>query len=65
MADDTTRLQHQFEDLIMTTLHNHLGEMCMEVILTKGGAKRVKELVENLKAITGMESVKMNMIRLP
>lgn len=65
ISDEITKMQHRYEDVIMTTLHNHLHDRCMEIILTKGDVKRVRELTENLRIITGMESVRANLLRTP
>ena len=62
ISDEITKLQHKYEDIIMTTLHNHMGDRCMEVILTRGSVGRVRELIENLRVVRGMESVKANII---
>ncbi len=42
ISDETTRLQHREEDIIVTSLHSHMGDTCMEHIVTKGEAGRVK-----------------------
>jgi CopG family nickel-responsive transcriptional regulator len=65
ISDEIIKMQHGYEDVIMTTLHNHLHDRCMEIILAKGGVKRVRELTENLRVIRGMESVRTNLIRAP
>jgi len=49
--EELSRLQHEFSDMITAYLHSHLTETsCLEVMVVKGSAKRLKELVDGLKA---------------
>jgi CopG family nickel-responsive transcriptional regulator len=57
--EEISRLQHRYEDVISTTLHNHMGGSCLEVILTRGDIARIRELAERLKAIRGIELVRV------
>ena len=57
--EEISRLQHRYEDIISTTLHNHMRGSCLEVILTRGDISRIRELAERLKAIRGIEVVRV------
>jgi len=57
--EEISRLQHRYEDIISTTLHNHMSGSCLEVILTRGDITRIRELAERLKAIRGIEVVRV------
>jgi len=57
--EEINRLQHEYEDIIATVLHNHLSGSCLEVILTRGDVSRIRELAERLKAIRGIEVVRV------
>ncbi len=57
--EEISRLQHKYEDVISTTMHNHLGRSCLEVILTRGDISKIKELARRLKVIRGIEVVKV------
>ena len=57
--EEISRLQHKYEDVISTTMHNHLGRSCLEVILTRGNISKIKELARRLKVIRGIEVVKV------
>jgi CopG family nickel-responsive transcriptional regulator len=57
--EEISRLQHRYEDIISTTLHNYMRGSCLEVILTRGDIARIGELAERLKAIKGIEVVKV------
>ena len=49
--EELSRLQHEFSDMITAYLHSHLTEtICLEVMVVKGSAKRLKDLVDGLKA---------------
>ena len=49
--EELSKLQHEFSDMITAYLHTHLTETsCLEVMVVKGSAKRLKDLVDGLKA---------------
>ena len=60
--DEIGRIEHRHEHLILTSLHNHMGKTCLEVIITKGDTERIKELIKCLKAIRGVEIVKATVV---
>lgn len=50
-----TELQHDHGDLVHSTMHVHLShQMCLEVIILKGEAKRVRDLANRLIAAKGV-----------
>ncbi len=59
MFEEISRLQHKYEDIISTTLHNHMRGSCLEVILTRGDIARIKEFAERLRVIRGIEVVRV------
>lgn len=51
-------LQHDNHDLIVSTQHIHLSHSdCLEILLFKGNANRIKNLYNALKAIKGVGHV--------
>jgi CopG family nickel-responsive transcriptional regulator len=49
--EELFRLQHEFSDMITAYLHSHLTETsCLEVMVIKGSSKRLKSLIDGLKA---------------
>jgi CopG family nickel-responsive transcriptional regulator len=49
--EELFQLQHEFSDMITAYLHSHLTEEnCLEVLIVKGSSKRLKNLVDGLKA---------------
>jgi len=53
------RLQHEFSDMIAAYLHSHLTEKsCLEIMVVKGPAKRLKSLIDGLKANKPVKQLK-------
>jgi CopG family nickel-responsive transcriptional regulator len=53
------QVQHEFENLISSTMHVHLtSEKCLEIIAVKGRAEDAKSLVQKLMAKKGVKQVK-------
>ncbi len=60
VSDAIIDIQHEFLDVITTTMHIHLSkDYCLEMILVKGDMKRVKALVDKAMAIKGVMNVKL------
>ena len=58
-----TEIQHKNGDLIVATLHMHLDhDHCMEVVLVKGEAKRIRELTDKLTSQKGVKQVKLTVM---
>ena len=61
----STHVQHQYNDVISATTHMHLkGDNCLESIMVKGNAKRIKELARSLSENRGIKSMKVHFISL-
>ncbi len=56
-------IQHKHNDIIVTTLHSHLPNHCLEILLTKGDAKSVQHLADHLKVIRGVESLRISAVK--
>lgn len=60
VSDAIIDIQHEFLDVITTTMHIHLSkDYCLEIILVKGDMKRIKALVDRAMAIKGVMNVKL------
>jgi CopG family nickel-responsive transcriptional regulator len=60
VSDAIIDIQHEFLDVITTTLHVHLSkDYCLEMILVKGDMKKVKKLVDKAMTIKGVSNVKL------
>ena len=57
------RLQHEFDDMITAYLHSHLSETdCLEVMVIKGPSKRLKGLIDGLKANKLVKQIKFSIM---
>jgi CopG family nickel-responsive transcriptional regulator len=53
-----TSLQHDFGDVIVCTTHVHVThETCLECLVLRGKAQRLKKLEEALARIKGLQNV--------
>jgi len=60
LLDEIARTQHQFKDVIASTLHVHLEEnKCLEIIAVEGRAGEVRSLAQLLMAKKGVKQVKV------
>ncbi|RLI85825.1 MAG: nickel-responsive transcriptional regulator NikR [Archaeoglobales archaeon] len=60
VSDAIIDLQHEFLNIIITTMHIHLSkDYCLEIILVKGEMKDVKNLVDKAMAVKGVMNVKL------
>lgn len=58
-----TDIQHDYMGLIQVSLHSHVTHTrCVEVLLVRGDATKVKEVAERLMAQKGVETVKLTTI---
>ncbi|MFV0423920.1 nickel-responsive transcriptional regulator NikR [Oleidesulfovibrio sp.] len=57
-----TEIQHDEHDLIITTLHVHLDhDNCLEVLVLKGAAERVRSLAQRLTSTRGVKHGKLSL----
>jgi len=60
LLDEITKTQHQFKNVISSTLHVHLEEnKCLEIIAVEGSVQEVKNLTQILMAKKGAKQVKV------
>ena len=61
--EELFRLQHEFSDMITTYLHSHLTESsCLEIMVVKGPSKRLKNLIDGLKANKPVTQIKFSIM---
>ena len=61
--DELFHLQHEFGDMITAYLHSHLtGGECLEVMVVKGSAQRLKSLIDGLKANKPVRQIKFSLM---
>jgi CopG family nickel-responsive transcriptional regulator len=60
LLDGITRVQHQFKNVISSTMHLHLEEnKCLEIIAVEGSVQEVRSLSQALMAKKGVKQVKV------
>jgi CopG family nickel-responsive transcriptional regulator len=61
--EELFRLQHEFSDTINAYLHLHLTETsCLEVLVVKGPSKRLKNLIDGLKANKPVRQIRFSIM---
>ncbi len=61
--EELFRLQHEFSDMITTYIHSHITETnCLEVMIIKGSSKRLKNLIDGLKANKPVKQIKFSIM---
>jgi len=62
LSDTLTGLQHQFLNLIISTVHVHLDEdNCLEVLVVKGMVDKIKTIADKLISTRGVKHGKLTM----
>jgi CopG family nickel-responsive transcriptional regulator len=61
----STRIQHEYVDIISATTHLHLNDdNCLESIMVKGEVKRMKELAYDLSKNRGIKNLKFHFVNI-
>lgn len=62
LVNTLTNIQHDYHNVIMSSLHFHLEHnTCMEIIAVKGQANMLNELADRLIAIKGIQHGQLTM----
>ena len=60
LVDNLTEVQHEFGDIIKSSMHVHLDhDNCLEVVVLRGEGKDVKIAAEKMMALKGVKHVKL------
>lgn len=60
LSERLTHLQHEYNELIQSTLHIHLDHhRCLEVLVVRGRSSRIKEVANALIATKGVKHGKL------
>ncbi len=62
LPDKLMELQHEYHEVIISTVHSHLDhDMCLEVVVVKGALSKVQELGNRLIGLKGVQHGKLVM----
>jgi CopG family nickel-responsive transcriptional regulator len=65
LLNQIMRVQHQFENVVSSTMHVHLSkDKCLEIIAVKGKAGEIKSLSQELMTKKGVKQLKLTTIAL-
>ena len=60
LADDLQQIQHEMAEAITSVQHIHLShDACMETLVVEGAGEDITELANRLRALTGVQQVKV------
>ena len=63
LEDELTDIQHNFEEIICSSMHVHLdADNCLEIIAVKGKAGDVRILAQELKTKKGVKQLKLAIV---
>ncbi len=60
---DLHDVQHEFQDVIMSTSHMHEQEWCLETVFCRGSAERIRTLVYELRDFDGVNRVNLMLLQ--
>ncbi len=64
LEEKLTDIQHEFSNLIRSTMHVHLNETdCLQAIAINGNVDNIKKLMRNLLVNKGVKQAKLSMVR--
>ena len=65
LGNTLTEIQHDFLNIISSTIHVHLDhDSCLEILAVKGDIKMIKELAQSLRVSRGVKQLKFSMLRI-
>lgn len=63
LADDLQTIQHETADVIISVQHIHIPHnSCMETLVVKGSGSKITELANRLRALRGVQQVKVTIV---
>ena len=62
LSEKLTAMQHEHQELVISTLHVHLDHHhCLEVLVLRGPAGRIRQLAEGIIATKGVQHGQLTM----
>ncbi|WP_418279858.1 nickel-responsive transcriptional regulator NikR [Halorubrum sp. DTA98] len=63
LSDDLLDVQHAHEEVIVATQHVHFDpDLCLETLVVNGAAGVIRELLEGINGIDGVEQVRFTAV---
>ena len=63
LSESLNELQHDFYNIISSTIHVHMDhDNCLEILAVKGDASKIKELSNELSVIRGIKQIKLSLM---
>lgn len=60
VAERLLDVEHRFNDVIVSTTHVHLDEKnCLEIVVSRGRAERIRELASQITGLRGVKHAKL------
>jgi CopG family transcriptional regulator, nickel-responsive regulator len=61
--EESFKLQHEYSDMIAAYVHSHLNDSsCLELMVIKGSSKRLKSLIDGLRANKPVKLIKFSIM---
>ncbi len=48
---DTAKIIESFRDIVLSNMHHHIGDLCVDIVVVRGSSKRIAELHSALTSI--------------
>ncbi|MCA9401745.1 MAG: nickel-responsive transcriptional regulator NikR [Candidatus Omnitrophica bacterium] len=62
LLEKVTEIQHNHQDLIISTSHIHLDHHnCLEIIAVRGRGKKIKQLADGLRSLKGVKHGRLSL----
>ena len=66
ISESLNHLQHDYIDIISSTIHVHLDHNnCLEILAIKGKVEKIKKLYRSLAVTRGIQQIKLSLVQLP
>lgn len=64
VIEELTHLQHDYIGIINSSTHIHLDhDNCLEILVVRGDASKIKELAEVLSVTRGVQQIRVSLMR--
>ena len=63
LSESLNELQHDYYDIISSTIHVHMDhDNCLEILAVRGDASRIKDLLNAFSVIRGIKQIKLSLM---